>query len=244
MISVNPIGRLGNNLFQYTFAKIISERTGLSLKYSVGTNLIKTPEIDTGHHISNNNRIYITDFFDINKDHVIDINKIVDLCKDRNVLIHGYFQHKSYYNHLRKEIKLWLGEIPILQPSTTGIHIRKTDYIQQGWYLDDDYYERCIKLANPEKLLIFTDDENDLYVQSLLKRGAEIFKSDPETSLYTLGTCGKQIISRSTFSWWSSFLSSPIKVFYPKPQNGWWSIKDTPEKDISVDSTEYCYIDF
>jgi hypothetical protein len=136
-----------------------------------------------------------------------------------------------------------LGKIPTRNQDACCIHIRKTDYIGLGWSLSDSYYDKCLDLANPTTLYVVSDNFGDPYVSNLILRGAIPVNLPPDESIYFMGTCGKQIISRSTFSWWSSFLSSPSQVFYPRPESGWWSMKDTPMKDISVDSPEYVYVE-
>jgi hypothetical protein len=242
MISVRPEGRLGNNLFQYVFGRIIHESTGLFYNYSLDTSIFKTPKIKGV--IIEGETVYVSDYFDTGKDHLINLDDAIDVCKGKSVLIHGYFQNKSYFNNRRNDVKSWLGCIPSHNNDVTGIHIRKTDYNLINWELPNSYYEECIKKANPEKLHIFTDDKNDEYVQELIKQGGKLIQTKTdEESMFLLGTCGKQIISRSTFSWWSSFLSSPKSVYYPRPLSGWWSVKDTPNKIIEVDSSEYHYIE-
>jgi hypothetical protein len=240
MISVIPEGRLANNLFQYVFARLIHESSGLELDFSVNTQILKTPKM-CGIRLSGN-PILISDYFDVGRDHLVDLEKVFELSKSNPLTIRGYFQNKIYFNHKRNDVKNWLGSIPSENLRSTGIHIRKTDYKQIKWDLPNDYYDRCINLANPEDLMIFTDEPNDAYVQSLVKRGGRLIFASPEETMYLIGTCGKQIISRSTFSWWSSFLSSPQKVYYPRPTSGWWSKKDFPFKNIEVDSEEYVYV--
>lgn len=243
MINVRPEGRLGNNLFQYVFGRIIQESTGLFYDYSLETNILRTPKID-GLKIENEPLLYVSDYFDIGRDHVLDIDEVAKKSAKRKVLLHGYFQNSSYYKERRSIIKEWLGNIPPTNSKVTGIHIRKSDYAQIKWDLPNSFYDECLKKANPERLFIFTDDINDQYVQELIKRGGELVQNtSPEESMYLLGTCGKQIISRSTFSWWSSFLSSPKVVYYPRPITGWWSQKDTPEKILEIDDSEYYYVD-
>ena len=240
MIRVRPEGRLANNLFQYVFARLIHESTGASLDYSANTHIFRTPPLPGLRFDSET--VLVSDYFDIGSDHVLNLSEVVEKCKNKSVLVHGYFQNKSYFNHRRQEVKEWLGEIPVTNPTWTGIHVRKTDYKLIKWDLPESYYDECIDLANPERLMIFTDDPSDEYVQKLIARGGNITSAPPEESMYLLGTCGKQIISRSTFSWWSSFLSSPEKVYYPRPLEGWWSQKDSSHKVIEVDSSEYHYI--
>lgn len=242
MITVKPEGRLANNLFQYTFGRLIHESTGLALNYTVNTKIFKTPILQG--RIGTEEKVVITDYFDTFKESVVDLKFVNEAYKNKNILLHGFFQNKSYFNHRRQDVKKWLGEIPVINSNWTGIHIRKTDYKPLGWDLTDEYYEKCLNLANPENLMIFTDEPENHYVKILMSRGAKIVDASPEESMYLLGTCGKIIISRSTFSWWSAFLSSPSKVFYPRPLVGWWSVKDTPTKVIEVDSSEYHYVDF
>lgn len=242
MINVSPEGRLGNNLFQYAFSRIIHENTGLALEYEIRSSFFNAKSLE-GIRIENSNRYLVTDFFDDGIDKLLQLDDVIESSKNRNVHVRGFFQHRSYYENRRKKIQDWIGRIPTINRDACCVHIRRGDYLAVGWSLPNEYYEKCIEMANPDSLHVFSDDFNDTYVQSLIKRGATIVDAPPDQSIYLMGTCGKQIISRSTFSWWSSFLSEPERVFYPMPQSGWWSIKDTPLKDIRVDSPEYTYVE-
>lgn len=240
MIRVYPEGRLANNMFQYVFARLLHESTGLALNYTVGTQIFNTPALEG---ISGRGEeVLVTDWVGLEKEKVVDIQDISRQCRGKNVLIRGWFQNRSYFNHRRDDVKKWIGEIPLLNSTFTGIHIRKTDYVTLGWDLKDEYYEECIRRANPEKLVIFTDSPDDPYVKKLIREGGQLCLESAEKSMFLLGTCGKQIMSRSTFSWWSAFLSKPKEVYYPRPERGFWSLRDMPEKNLVVDSSEYRYV--
>jgi hypothetical protein len=242
MISVEPEGRLGNNIFQYTFARLLQERTGLYLDYEVNSKFFQLKKVE-GLKVESSESLFVTDFFDDGKDKILSIDELTNNAKDKRVRVKGFFQHRTYYEGNRGKIQSWLGKIPSTNQSACCVHIRKTDYNALGWSLPDSYYDKCIDMANPTTLFVMSDNFGDSYVSSLISRGAIPVNLSPDESIYFMGTCGKQIISRSTFSWWSSFLSSPDKVFYPRPQRGWWSMIDTPMKDISVDSPEYVYVE-
>lgn len=242
MISVEPEGRLGNNIFQYVFARLLQEKTGLHLDYEIGSRFFQITKVE-GLKIDVSESLLVTDFFDDDKDKILSIDEIASRSQNKRVRVKGFFQHKTYYSENRQKIQNWLGKIPSTNQNACCVHIRKTDYNTLGWSLPDSYYNKCIDMANPTALFVMSDNFSDTYVSELISRGAVPVNLNPDESIYFMGTCGKQIISRSTFSWWSSFLSTPEQVFYPKPASGWWSIKDTPMKDISVDSPEYVYIE-
>jgi len=234
MINVRPEGRLGNNIFQYVFARIVHEETGLALNYSVGTKFLKTPKIEgvqgVGEHI------VIQD----NRGPVV-LNDVVSACRGKNVLIHGFFQEKIYYQNRRQNIKQWLGEIPNSNPKTTGVHIRKGDYkSSKYWDLPDSYFLKAIEESNPTRLIVFTDEPNYPLVERLVAMGAILSKSnDAESDMFLLGTCSDIIMSRSTFSWWSGFLSCASRIYAPRTNVGFWSGCDSV---LEIDSNEYRYL--
>lgn len=234
MVIVNRRGRLGNVLFQYTFGRIIADSTGMSLHKNFSYGNMK--EIINVPGKTKPVTLVVKDCEEFE-------GKIIDLkhvfMHDGGMFIDGFFQHKSYYENRRNQIKSWLFDQKITKQNTVGIHLRFGDYKEINWTLPEEYYDSCIVDSNMSNILIFTDEQQHPYVQKLLKKGASLSGMSEEEDLKELASCQKIIMSRSSFSWWAAFLSNAEKVYFPRPKNGFWSIQDTPHKDLYINNPEY-----
>jgi len=234
VIIVNKKGRLGNSLFQYTFGRIIHEKTGQKLFTHLKNSNI--PEIKDIEGIIKPNYLLLKDYAEC-EGNIINIDEIIQY--NCGFILDGFFQHKSYYESRRNEIKSWLFDIKKTELDTAAVHLRFDDYTQINWHLPESYYNECLKLSSSKKLLIFTDDPHHNYVKKLISLGGELSNLSDIDDLKKMASCNEIIMSRSSYSWWAAFLSNANKVYFPRPKNGWWSIKDTPHKDLLLNYPEY-----
>ncbi len=164
------------------------------------------------------------------------VNK--DLFYIDDILINGYWQHLAYFRNVVSELKReFVFRMPLDEKNvkymqdiqagdTVSIHIRKTDYLSEGfkkWYgciCDVCYYKRAIDaiytlVKNPQ-FYIFSDDfewvnqnlqiPNAIYIQGNTGEMAYI-------DMYLMSLCKHNIISNSTFSWWAAWLNkNPDKI--------------------------------
>ncbi len=176
-------------------------------------------------------------------------------------VIKGYFQSYKYFHHNKDKITKILGLDKFIDKyqldyKAIAIHLRFGDYTynQANHYVTrPSYYinalNKLIDLIpdiNDYKILIFTESNDDLLVDDYIdefKKGVkkdltynkfyELNKGlkDYEDMLY-MSSCNHIIISNSTFSWFSAYLSrkKDIKVIYPDkwfgPSNSNNSTKD------------------
>lgn len=234
MVVVCRRGRLGNVLFQYTFGRIIASSNGMALRKNFDYGNLKELINLSGNSLPI--QLRITDC-DQNEGQILDIEKLKSL--GRGMVIDGFFQHRSYYENNRKLIKSWLFDQPVTKQNTVGVHLRFGDYKEIGWTLPESYYNSCILNSGLSNVLIFTDEPENPYVVKLLKEGAKLSGGSEEEDLRSLASCQKIVMSRSSFSWWAGFLSNAEKIYFPRPNQGWWSLKDTPHKDLLINELEY-----
>ncbi len=178
--------------------------------------------------------------------------------------LYGYFQSEKYFINYKDEIKnLFLTPLQNSQPinfnknnecfknNTISLHIRRTDYLNHPNIhptCSINYYIKALQKLNYEskKVFIFSDDvkycqENEFFKtiknKEIVKRKS-INNSSFNTLIdfYNMSGCQNHIISNSTFSWWSSYLSqNPYKqIIAPKI----WFGKDFKESwsDIYTDN--------
>lgn len=109
---------------------------------------------------------------------------------------------------------------------SVAIHVRKgKDYAQRVWYQNTcpvEYYQKAIQLisekVNHPKFYVFTD--NSEWVKEHFKDFAYILVEGNPVSgwgshfdMQLMSVCKHNIISNSTYSWWSAFLNAhPDKI--------------------------------
>lgn len=151
-----------------------------------------------------------------------------------NAFLYGYYQSEKYFHEigdtLRREISLssppsgpneqWKEQVERF--NSVGIHVRRGDYVKQGWSLPADYYRSAIEamnsLTDDMVLFFFSDDIQwvQKHSQRLLPKGFSIANvnyvdcNDGEHAhedLRLMRSCRHNIITNSTFSWWGAWLN-------------------------------------
>jgi|TARA_B110000259_G_C13980623_1_gene388490 hypothetical protein len=152
----------------------------------------------------------------------------------------GYWQNKEYFkdcsnvikNELRPKIikKNTINFIKKLKKNHAAIHIRGGDMALETHYsfLSNEYYFKIIKFLkknnNSLKYHIFTDDVkySEIFLEKIKLKNYEIISKTYNLSaieeFFIMQHYKYLIINRSTFSWWSSYLSNKNKttIFAPK----------------------------
>jgi hypothetical protein len=166
---------------------------------------------------------------------------VLDLPGD--VLLFGYYQSDKYFRSisdlLRNELSVqtplsrknqaWLSRIE--STHSVSLHVRRGDYIAQGWTLPVTYYQSAIEqvhahIDEPE-LFVFSDDMGwtSRNLVHLLPDGTSFqvhlvdCNSTQEASedLRLMRSCHHHIVANSSFSWWGAWLNpySEKTVFAP-----------------------------
>lgn len=102
----------------------------------------------------------------------------------------------------------------VKQDNSICIHFRGTDYLTTELYVPMDFQKTAIRLVESEKLMInpryFVVTDDIPVAKSELKEYSNIEFVNETTTLeafYILSHCRNNIITRSTFGWWSAFLN-------------------------------------
>ena len=170
------------------------------------------------------------------------------------ILISGYWESPKFFkdieNIIKKEFTLkrvsgyFKKKSEQIQKDSISIHVRRGDYlIPHGKYLNGiEYYDSAVKkilkiknVINPQ-ITTFSDDKDWCRKKMSVLCGikTEIF-DDPEIDdveeLILMSQYNHNVISNSTFSWWSAYLNkNPDKIIIA-PKN-WFTDPKQNKKQI------------
>lgn len=179
--------------------------------------------------------------------------KKIEVPKDNDYYIDGFFQCEKYFIHNRKELLEWF-KMPIrikekidleyshlFKQKTTSIHVRRGDYIKFPNHHPVktlDYYNTCIENIKNETdlFIIFSDDIEWCKNNIKLDNCVYIENERDYIEIYLMSLCNNNIIANSSFSWWGAWLNKNEnkKVFGPKIWFG--PEKNFPSQDILPES--------
>lgn len=144
-----------------------------------------------------------------------------------------YVQDPKYFEGYEEEIKnLYGGGIEKID--MVAIHVRRTDYVNNPFYVDlykeTDYYERALKEFPNEEFIVFSDDPIWCSQQEMFKNYEISYKTEME-DFNLMSGCKGIIGANSSFSWWAAFLNpNPnAKIVFPSIKN-WY--RDEIERTV------------
>ena len=249
------MGGLGNQMFQIAHAVCQGLKNN---KESVFEPVSYTPMVQSKQTINYVNNIFRNiKFVDkiTNKKRVSEDtwnNPNLNFNWDSNIEFYGYYQSSLNFLGYDEEVKkLFIPtknfeeKINDMYPNffnqkTTSIHIRRGDYLTINDILpsiDISYINYCIELmlSMTDCFYVYSDDIE--WAKKNIKNPQVVFVDGLEDyeDLWMMSLCNNNIISNSTFSWWSAFLNRNInkKVLCP---NVWFGPKGFQEfNNIYVD---------
>ena len=104
MINVKYVGRLGNNMFQYSLGRILAESMGLRLNSPPIPEFSRTFELVNPERIEPYEPIVFNDHVLRINDEPVSVEDIVNL-KDKAVYLDGWFQRYEYYKPYKQKIR-------------------------------------------------------------------------------------------------------------------------------------------
>jgi hypothetical protein len=231
-------GLFGNNLWQYCVGKIIAEELGYKCYCPLLYGFPDTYLCPRNMPLAS----YRTEL--IRGDHSIDIARIVNNRKDRNIRLEGYFQRYEYLKPYSEKIRTkWLKiDERLVQASQHQddvlVHVRCVagEYnTQYPGCVPFDYYRKALSMVSYRRVIICTDEPTHPFLKNfvpynpiihstrslvkLIKSGysaSDIAQINFDEFAYML-SFNKMILSYSTFAWWIGFLSNAQEVYMPYP---------------------------
>ena len=233
-------GGFGNQLFQFAFANYLKS---LNFKVSINIDFFNNSDPNSTNRnlvilveyfdlkvttvfekiyykflkkiISNNSNNYMKTFkgYEVNIADTVEINifdgywKNLKYLEDqKNYIVDSLKKNKILNESFKNEIK----------PNSTAIHIRRGDFLKNGWNLDIEFYEESLNYLNENienfSFDIFTDDPEWVKNQYIFKDVNKIFAQKTNTEIETIETFAKlmnyqnTVIGNSTFSFLSAFI--------------------------------------
>lgn len=250
---IGNLGRLGNQMFQYTALRGLAQRHGyeycLPPREVVATRDPNCASSDITmfecFKIPNAPK-RITNFPKVMESRFGLDQKLWDNCHD-NISLYGYFQTEKYFKHIEKQIReafIFVDEIR--EPTeeafrenfgnteVLSIHIRRGDYLKYPHHpvQELEYYEKSLReFSSDIPVMIFSDDIEWCKQQKMFEDTRFIFAEGNNTGvdLCLQSLCTYHIIANSSFSWWGSWLAKSKKTVAPKI----WFAGPNASRDLS-----------
>jgi hypothetical protein len=231
MLSIVLKGRMGNQMFQYSFCRIIAEKNNYRFYIPHETHISTSgqhikdffQDLDLGskdgeikYRIEEN-----SDFQNFNPSYF----KVENFTE-----FTGFFQSPKYFEGYKDSIKNWFITNTSVEVNQflekydinkyCYIHVRGTDYKYSDWFLPKKYYTDAInemkRFVPNLSFVILTDD---LESSKYMFPDIECFTHEDMMVDFQLLKMSKfNIIPNSTFSWWSCWLGDKEIVVAP---NNW-----------------------
>ena len=250
---IGNLGRLGNQMFQYTSLR------GLAAKHGYEYCLPPREVVATRDPNCINSDITMFECFTISDapKHVTNFPKVMEstfgLCPELwekcpdNISLYGYFQTEKYFKHIEKQIrKEFTFRDEIGEPTkdafksnfgdsdVLSIHLRRGDYLKYPHHpvQELEYYEKALK-EFPEDMpvMVFSDGIEWCKEQKIFQGDRFIFAEGNNTGvdLCLQSLCTHHIIANSSFSWWGAWLAKSKKTVAP----GVWFAGPNASRDLS-----------
>ena len=185
-VYANLIGRFGNNLFIYAYARALAERENALLETSpwIGQKLFK----------------YLKGYCEPVGD------TIIPVC--------GYHQDQDSLIYTRKQVKEWFQFKPEILEQLAQVpcppivaHLRRGDYADLGYVVvsEKSYRDAWHKFELDTTPITFVSEENPYIVNGLPDWLPDFYRMTKAKVLFR---------ANSSFSWWASTLSD-ARVFAP-----------------------------
>jgi hypothetical protein len=172
----------------------------------------------------------------------------------------GYWQSEYYFKNIRQILleELVPKKMPLLpqwinNQNTVGVHVRRTDYLNEHRYgfVGANYYKRSIDILNGKidkpVFIFFSDDivwcKENFAGDNIIFCEEQLWKED-HLQLYLMSKCRHQVIANSSFSWWSAWLNSNndkvvIRPLNPFKEKSLLYESHYPAEWITVDNDEH-----
>lgn len=258
MILAKICGGLGNQMFQWAFARSLaterkeqfivdasSYNNDTQRKFELG--VFKNLNIDLNQPIPTGQWAILRDGFNY-----LETLGNIQKTEKYNVFLDGYWQSEKYFEKYKSliysDFSPSFEEVckckTSIEPDSVSIHIRRTDYVNlQAIHPVQpiSYFDVGMEIIGDyNKVYVFSDDIGWCKTNLHYPRMAFMEGRSAIEDMRLMSFCKHNIISNSTFSWWAAWLNQNPnkKVVAPKkwfgPQANISSVDIIPEEWITV----------
>ena len=221
MIELTYDGGMGNQMFQYCFARMLAEDSGSALKIKP---VMEFPE--TFNKVNGEKRRGKPVTLICSQEKPLSFSQALEIAKVSPVKLVGFFQHFNHYSFNRTRIKKWF-EVPSYSGNQTigakdvVVHVRLGDYVKLGLALDFSFYQEILDKLNYDRVFVVTNEPEDPFIEKFKPYKANIvFHRDHIQDFCFMMKFKTMILSASTFSFWAAYLSDCVEEYYwPIPQS-------------------------
>jgi hypothetical protein len=227
-VTYQPIGRLGNQMFQCAAA------IGYAKKYNVGWACPNdTKEVPRFHEFFPGLPRY--DGHEFKRYNAADPSQFnywpIPENKNGTKLV-GFFQSEKFFEGAHEEVKKTF-KLNIKPVDAVSIHVRRGDYVQHSNSfppITDNYIQKAIEYlwdqTGLETFIIFSDDFQWAAEWAIRNSRFNVIVSTGKSELEDLSlmaSCSHHIIANSTFSWWGAWLGhNPDKIVVSPSADNWF----------------------
>lgn len=231
LVSARRYGRLGNQLFQMSAGIGHSVKHGGEFILQDSDRVQSFPEYFPSKCKRKNDFPFI--WIDRWKEPAHSYFEIPHREGIEYLLLDGYFQSYKYFDFCKQHILDYFGFSVIKTiPRTVAVHIRRDDYLnypKKHPVVTLDYLSEAIKKfdQNESNFFLFSDD-----MPWIRKEMPAIFSTDcyrfvekgnPLEDMMAMASCEHNIISNSTFGWWSAYANNnPNKIVVTPDESNWF----------------------
>lgn len=165
-------------------------------------------------------------------------------------VIDGFFQSEKYFLHHREQILEWCKMSSyieniietkyskILSKITTSIHVRRGDYLKFSNHHTVqtlEYFNKAINLLkNDTELFIIFSDDIEWCKENFIGDNFFFVENEKDyVEMYLMSFCKNNIISNSSFSWWSAWLNENDNKKVIAPTN-WFGPSLSNISDVDI----------
>ncbi len=255
MVHVELMGFIGNNLFHYAVARILSEELGYELKvthslYRPGKNVPQfkalmsvfrdAPLSVPGrayHHPEDRTAYLGHEGFGGQR---LDLGAMLRNREPRCIRVKGLFERYEIFRPHKNRIRAWYKVDPITQghnigPDDVVMHVRRGDVIIFGRALALSYYTDLLDRLDFHKLYICGVGLDPEVKKAFEPYHPTYVQGDPVADFRFMKGFNRIIQSQSTFSWWASFLSEAEEIYAPVMRPASLKSSSAPAIDLRVD---------
>lgn len=269
MFGLKIQGRLGNQLFQYAYAKVLAQKFHTTFFFLGYKQFYANRyfEIETDSYAKNLLKaisFYIRKFFaakEIMEDQFQHPDSNIRMEQD-DVIYNGFYQSAIYHHsqmaeRIKKELKIRpafrinIKDFVKNERPNIVVHVRRTDYVTFGGdhvgginlTLPLEYYQRALQQLPVDScnVIFLSDDMN--FVKENLQAPNAIYadKNSEITDFQLIMQADYLVLANSSFSWWGAYLNKTAKkVIAPKY---WLGIKIYKEYPVGIVHPDWTAID-